>query len=89
MKKFVLIPCLLGFIFLVVGSVLASPSVQRRFGKISILSTGTIVDSEEPQSQQADYQTPLDQIGYLTISASVGFFMVAFLYNRKSSAMLY
>jgi len=88
MKKFVLIPCFLGFIFLIVGGVLASPSVQRTFS-YTIHASGTIGDSEESQSQQADYQTPLDQIGYLTIFAGIGFFIGAFLYNRKSSAMLY
>ncbi len=82
MKKSVLILCVLGFIFLIMGGVLAHSS-----NVISnvIHSYGIIGTSEKSQSQQADYQTRLDQIGYLTIFASIGFFIVAFLYNRKST----
>jgi len=89
MKKLVLISCFLGSIFLIVGGVLAFPSIQRTLSQ-TIHSRGTIAYyPEESESQQADCQTQLDQIGYLTIFVSIGFFIVAFLYNRKSLPMLF
>ena len=89
MKKFVLISCFLGSIFLIVGGVLAFPSIQRTLSQ-TIYSHGIIAYyPEESQSEEADYQTQLDQIAYLTIFVSISFFIVAFLYNRKSTVLLF
>jgi len=85
MKKFVLISCFLGSIFLILGGVLAFPSLSQ-----TIRSYGTIAyHPEESQSEEEDYQTQLDQIAYLTIFVSISFFIVAFLYNRKSTVLLF
>ena len=85
MKIPVLILCALGFIFLIVGSVLVLASVKETNSHITIPSSGTIASPEKSQSHQADHQIQLDQIGYLSIFASFGFLIVAILYNRKST----
>ena len=78
MKKFVLILCVLGFIFLIVGGVLAFPPIQTTI----IRCSGTIV--HHPEESQSQYKTRLDQLGYLTIFTGIGFFIASFLYNRRS-----
>ena len=82
MKTIVWISCLLGIILLIGGGVLASPSIQRSL-EVTIPSKGRILYPDESQYPEEARSTQLYQIGYLTILASVGFFTVAFLYNRK------
>ena len=87
MKRSALILCLLGVAFLIVGSVMAAvPSLEGNSHVIT--SSGTVVfrpdePQAEKQSEQASYQTPIDQIGYLTILLSAGFLSVGLLINRK------
>lgn len=83
MKKLALISCLLGFTFLIVGGMLASPSIQRSL-ELIIPSKGRILYPDESQYPEEAQSTQLHQIGYLTILGSIGFFSVAFLYSRKS-----
>jgi hypothetical protein len=91
MKESALILCILGFASLVVGSVLAVPSIRNRLPTVTITSTGTIAHPDESSSQaeeatlpqQASDQTNLDKIGYLTILASIGFFTAGLAINRK------
>lgn len=75
----------LDFSFLIVGSVLAIPPVRSNLLGPVIRCTGTIGFPDE-LPQQANNQTNLDQIGYLTILGSIGFFTVAYLHKRKLTA---
>ena len=88
MRKFALILCLLGFALLIVGIVLASPSVQTAIHHaITISSSGTIVHREPSSglvpSPEGTNSTQLSQIGCLTILLGIGFFSVGLLINRK------
>jgi len=92
MKKTALILCILGFASLVVGSVLAIPSIRSKLPTFSISSHGTIrypdklpsQAAEEPTPQQTSDQTLyIDSIGYLTILASIGFFTAGLVISRK------
>ena len=91
MKEAAFILCILGFASLVMGSVLAVPSIRNRLLTVTITNTGTIAYPDEsfsqaeeaPLSQQASDQTNLDKIGYVTILASIGFFTAGLAINRK------
>jgi len=91
MKKAVLILFVCGLGFLIVGSVLAIPSIRGKLPTWTITSTGTIACPDEwssqaaktPLPQQTSDHTNLDKIGYLTILASIGFFTAGLVINRK------
>jgi len=80
-RKRVLILCVFGAVFLVVGSVLAVPSVRNEFSMV-IHSTGTIAHSDEA-SQPLGSETSLDVLGYLVIFGGVGFFAAAFIAQSR------
>jgi len=82
-KRSVLVLCVLGFTSLIVGSVLALPSVRSRFFTI-IQSRGTVA-YPDGSPQQVSNETSLDLSGYAVVLASAGFFAVAFLWNRRSA----
>jgi len=85
MKKRVLILCAFGAILLVVGSVLALPSVRKSLsGSVTISTTGTIESSDEA-SQSPSNETSLDVLGYLVIFGGVGFFVAAFFAQSRLS----
>jgi len=86
MRRSVLILCVLGFVSLIVGSALAIRPVREAISGSTIISTsGTIVNPDEVQPQEASSATTLDVIGYLVIFCSMGFFAVAFLRNKRSA----
>jgi len=82
MKKFALSLCVLGVFLLLIGGALTSKSIQ---GYV-IRSYGRIANPEQPEPEpepESPQSTQLSQIGYLTMFSSIGFFTVAFLYNRN------
>jgi len=84
-RKSVFVLCVLGFLFLVVGSGLAVPSVRTGF--LTISTSGTIGYPDGSSQQVGNGQndgTSLDLLAYAVILASFGFFIVAFLWNRRS-----
>lgn len=90
MKRLALILCILGFASLVVGSLLAIPSVRSILFNKTIRCTGTVRYPDELPSQAeaslpqpTSDQTNLDKIGYLAILGSIGFFTVGLVVNRK------
>lgn len=84
--------CILGFASLVVGSVLAIPSIRSKLPTFSISSHGTIICPDKLPSQAAEEPTPqqtsdqalyIGSIEYLTILASIGFSTAGFVIDRK------
>ena len=85
-KRSVFVLCVLGFVSLIVGSVLALRPFREIISGSAMISTfGTIGDPRKVQPQEASSATTLDVIGYLVIFCSMGFFAVAFLRNRRSA----
>lgn len=83
MKKFVLILCVVGFVFLAVGGALTVAASY--VGTRTIICTGSVrVSPEESQSKQA-FEPLFDKVGCAMALASGGFFAAAFVYNRKFS----
>jgi len=88
-----LILCILGFASLVVGSVLAIPSVRSiLLPTRTIPCSGTIRHPDETSSQTAEAPLTLptsdqtlyvDPVGFLPILASIGFFTAGLVINRK------
>lgn len=88
MRRSVLVLCVFGVILLIVGSVIAVPSVRSMVysATIYITSSGQVVypdGSSEHVSQQVSGATSLDLLGYVVIFISLWFFAVAFVWNRK------
>ncbi len=81
MRRSVLVLCVLGFAFLIVGSVLASPSARNGLSK-TIHNFGTIA-VPDGSPEQVDEGTGLDLLGYVVALSSVGFFAAAFLRNKR------
>lgn len=84
MRRSVLVLCVFGVILLIVGSVLAVPSVRSMVysATIHITSSGTIV-YPDGSPEQVSGATSLDLLGYVVIFISLWFFAVAFVWNRK------
>ena len=87
MRKAVLIPLVLGLIFLAIGvtrsysCMKGTGPVIHNFGRVRPFNeTG---DPEETQPQQTNSTTQLDIIGFLIILASLAFFTVAYFNNRN------
>ena len=91
MRKVVLILFVYGLSSLIIGSVLAIPSIWSRLASAVISSSGTIVNPDDSSSQAAEAslpqdtnnQTSLDVIGYFTILASIGLFAIGLVMSRK------
>ena len=84
MRRSIFVLCVLGFTSLIVGSVLAIRPLQESIFKIRAIPTyGRIAGSDSAEPQGASSTTTLDKIGYLAVLASIGFFAVAFLWNRR------
>lgn len=89
MKKAVVILFVCGLCSLIVGSVLAIPSVRSKLPFVTIPSTGIIGTPNDSPSEEASLpqqmsdQTSLDIIGYFTILASIGFFATGLFISRK------
>jgi hypothetical protein len=87
MRKAVLILFVCGLGSLIIGSVLAIPSVGSRLAGVMIRSYGTVVNSDDSSSQTAGsplpQETSLDKVGYFTILASIGFFATGIVISRK------
>ncbi len=88
MKEFTLILSIFGILFLVLGGVLAFAPAQGTSCQI-IRCSGTIVYEESRQSTQLGtfYTTKSgpNQTGIAMILTGIGFFIGAFLHNRKPS----
>ena len=84
MRRSIIFLFILGFTFLIVGSILAIRPLRASIihGK-TIRSYGTVVHPDNAEPQESTSATTLDIIGYLTVLASIGFFAIAFLGNRK------
>jgi hypothetical protein len=83
----VLFLCLLGFAFLIVGTVMASSPAPHGPTQ-SITNYGTIVYQDDSDSsggtpEQASEEPSLDLKGYFVAFAGVGFFAAAFLRSRR------
>jgi len=86
MRKSIILLCILGFTSLIVGSVLAIRPIRASIThSFTISSHGIIVgsDNAEPQETSPATETAPDKIGYSAVLASISFFTIAFLRNRK------
>ncbi len=88
MRKSALILCVLGIICLIVGSAIASPSVQTAIHKWIVIPCSGTIGYKEPMGglvppPEGTGSAQLSQIGYLMILLGVGFFLVGLLVNRK------
>ncbi len=79
-----LVLCVFGVILLIVGSVLAVPSVRTMVysATIHITSSGQVV-YPDGSSEQINGGTSLDLLGYVVIFISLWFFALAFVWHRK------
>jgi hypothetical protein len=90
-KKTALTLFVCGLASLVIGSVLAIPSVQSNMHSMTITCCGTIrypddsssEAAEAPLPQQTKGQISLDMVGYFTILTSIGFFATGLVISRK------
>lgn len=86
MSRFALILSILGFVFvfLVVGTMLACPSVRSIFPR-SIRCVGLVSNLEEPQTTTHSPEEPssaqLNQVGYSTVP-SAGFSAICFFTKK-------
>ena len=84
MRRSIILLYVLGFTFLIVGSLLAIRPLRKSIIPPKIIhSSGRIASSDNEDPQEATSATNLDIIGYLAVLASIGFFAIAFLRNRK------